>query len=65
VYYFGSMDILTICCSKVTLVNGHTFVTNNNQINVVVCIQKLGGKPEGKRPPGVDGEIILEWILRK
>jgi hypothetical protein len=22
-------------------------------------------KTEGKRPPGVDGRIILEWIFRK
>jgi hypothetical protein len=28
----------------------------------------LVGKPEGRRPlgdPGVDGKIILRWILRK
>jgi hypothetical protein len=28
----------------------------------------LVGKPEGKRPletPGVDGIVILKWILRK
>jgi hypothetical protein len=31
-------------------------------------LQKGGnivGKPEGKRPPGVDGKIILEWISGK
>jgi hypothetical protein len=25
----------------------------------------LVGKPEGKRPPGIDEKIILEWILGK
>jgi hypothetical protein len=25
----------------------------------------LVGKAEGKRPVGVDGKIILEWILRR
>ena len=25
----------------------------------------LMGKPEGKRPLGIDGKIILKWIFRK
>jgi hypothetical protein len=33
-----------------------------------VVYRVLVGKPEGRRPlgdPGVDGRIILEWILGK
>jgi len=32
------------------------------------CIRVLVGKPEGKNDledPGIDGRIILRWILRK